>query len=251
MIKAVIFDLDGTLANTMPDLQTAMNGMLTKLGYKTRTRVELLGFINRGSREFVRRSLPKEVQGVEFILDSALQIYEDEYSRCYDDKTIAYTGINDLITNLKAKGIKLAVLSNKQDPFVKRIIEVLFGKDAFKIAMGQSTMPVKPNPTAPHYIAKHLGVKPNNCLFVGDSDVDMETAKNAGMTSVGVAWGYRPKESLQEAGANYLIDEPKEILEIIDKIKADEEAEALRLKEERKRNKGKKIFKHDPPKENN
>ena len=87
MIKAIIFDLDGTLADTMPDLQTAMNAMLMRLGYKTRTRADLLMAINNGAREFVRKSLPQEVQGIDFIIDSAIEAYEDEYAKCYAEKS--------------------------------------------------------------------------------------------------------------------------------------------------------------------
>ena len=107
------------------------------------------------------------------------------------------------------------------------------------MAMGQASLPVKPNPASSLQIAKSLGVKPQNCLFVGDSDVDMETARNAGMTSVGVAWGYRDSELLLKNGACYIIKEPLELINVIDKIKADEEEEAARIKAERK-NKGKK-----------
>jgi phosphoglycolate phosphatase len=214
MIKAVIFDLDGTLANTMPDLQTAMNGMLTKLGYKTRTRVELLGFINRGSREFVRRSLPKEVQGVEFILDSALQIYEDEYSRCYDDKTIAYTGINDLITNLKAKGIKLAVLSNKQDEYVKNLVKQLLPEGICEIARGTiASQPAKPDKAAALEVIESLGVSSYECMLIGDSDIDIQTARNADMDSLSVSWGYASKTKLIMKGAEEIVDTPEALIE--------------------------------------
>ena len=122
MIKAVIFDLDGTLADTMPDLQSAMNGMLTRLGYRTRTRAELIKAINNGAREFVRRSLPRDVQNVDFILQSAIEAYEDEYSKCYAEKTAPYANIEALLMDLKSMGIKISVLSNKQDMFVKDII---------------------------------------------------------------------------------------------------------------------------------
>ena len=124
---AVILDLDGTLAYTMDDLTTAINGMLTRLGYKSRTKSELLKFINNGAREFVRRSLPKAVQDKELIVDSAVQVYEEEYSKCYIEKTHAYEGMVESLVELKQETkVALAVLSNKQDKFVKDIISKLF-----------------------------------------------------------------------------------------------------------------------------
>jgi phosphoglycolate phosphatase len=227
MIKAVIFDLDGTLANTMPDLQTAMNNMLSRLGYKTRTKSDLLKAINRGAREFVRRSLPKEVQDVDFILESALETYEEEYSLCYCEKTVPYNGIEALLTELHSRKIKVGVVSNKQNSFVQVILSKLFDKGLIDLGLGQGSMPVKPNPQSTLFCAKELNAKSHQCLYVGDSDVDMETAKNAGMKSIGVSWGYRPSECLTEAGANYIINEPSEILSIIDEI--NEEHERLRL----------------------
>lgn len=219
MIKAVIFDLDGTLADTMPDLQSAMNGMLTRLGYRTRTRAELIKAINNGAREFVRRSLPRDVQNVDFILQSAIETYEDEYSKCYAEKTAPYANIEALLMDLKSMGIKISVLSNKQDMFVKDIIAKLFDKKIFSCIQGQDKLPIKPNPTSALAIAKSMGVKPSRCLFIGDSDVDIQTAKNAGMRSVGVSWGYREREVLEEAGADFIAKEPNDICEIIKSLK--------------------------------
>ncbi len=215
MIKAIIFDLDGTLCDTMNDLRTAMNAMLVKLGYKTRSRSDLIKFINNGAREFVRRSLPKDVQKVEFIVDSALGVYETEYAKCYCEKTKAFDGIKPLIADLKSQGYKIAVLSNKQNDFVKNIIEKVFGKGVFNVVMGQSNMPTKPDPTSALYVAKQLGAKADKCVFVGDSDVDMLTAKNAQMKSIGCAWGYRDKEVLVEAGATKIAENPEQISEFI------------------------------------
>ncbi len=219
MIKAIIFDLDGTLADTMPDLQTAMNGMLTRLGYRTRTRTELVKAINNGAREFVRRSLPREVQGVDFILQSAIDIYEDEYSKCYIEKTAPYDGIEALLMDLKSMGVKISVLSNKQDAFVKDIVGKLFDKKLFSYVQGQDKLPIKPNPTVALQLAKGMGVKVSKCLFIGDSDVDIQTAKNAGMRSVGVCWGYRTQEVLEEAGADFIAKSPNDICQIVADLK--------------------------------
>lgn len=219
MIKGIIFDLDGTLADTMGDLQTAMNSMLSYLGYSERSRTDLIQAINNGAREFVRRSLPKDVQDIDFILNSAISKYEDEYSKCYDQKTAPYDGIEAMLMNLKTAGIKLAVLSNKQDKFVKDIINKLFDKKTFTVVQGHDKLPAKPNPISTLAIAKSMGIKVSECLFIGDSDVDITTAKNAKMRSVGVCWGYRGQEILENAGATFLVKKPEDICQIVEHLK--------------------------------
>lgn len=213
MAYAIIFDLDGTLADTMDDLKTAVNSTLNILGYDNRTKFELLNFINNGARELVRRSLPTAVQSEDFIIDSALNIYNQEYAKCYCDKTRAYPGIYEALQVLKQEKFKLAVLSNKPHQFVSTIIYKLFGATTFDIVMGKSDFPHKPDPSAALYIAKELGVKPNKCIFVGDSDIDIRTAENADMRSIGVSWGYRSVELLTRTGANYIAENPSQIIE--------------------------------------
>lgn len=213
MAYGIIFDLDGTLADTMDDLKTAVNSTLSILGYEPRTKFELLNFINNGSRELVRRSLPTAVQTEDFIIDSALNIYGQEYEKCFCEKTRAYTGIYEAVHILKNEKFKLGVLSNKPHRFVETIIAKLFGIDTFDFVMGQSEFPHKPDPSSALYVAKQLGVKPYKCIFVGDSDVDIKTAQNAGMRSIGVSWGYRSVELLTETGANYIASTPNKIIE--------------------------------------
>ncbi|MBQ8545685.1 MAG: HAD family hydrolase [Clostridia bacterium] len=211
----IIFDLDGTLAYTLEDIATAVNNTLSKLGYKTRTKAEVLQFVNNGARELIRRALPKTVQDIEFIVDSALDVYGEEYSKCYLEKTQAYEGIAEVLTEQKKNGVKLAVLSNKQDEFVKNIIYSLFGKKLFTVVQGQAGMPTKPDPASALFICKQMGVKPSNCIFVGDSDVDIKTAQNAQMTSIGVAWGYREREVLEKAQANFIVETPADLYNIL------------------------------------
>ena len=215
MIKGIIFDLDGTLCDTLDDIRTGVNNTLERLGYKTRTRDEIHKFINNGARELIRRSLPKDVQGVDFIVDSALSDYNMEYAKCYCDTTYPFDGIEELLIDLKNMGFKLAVLSNKQDEFVKEIISRLFGDDLFTVVMGQSAFPPKPDPSSTLYVAKMMGARPEQCIYVGDSDVDILTGINAGMVPVGVTWGYRSREVLTEAGARLLADDAEQMLDII------------------------------------
>ena len=216
MIKAIIFDLDGTLADTMKDLGTAMNAMLRSYGYKERTRKELTSFINKGARYFVWKSLPDGLtdEPESETVTAAMKIYSENYAKCYLDKTTEYDGITEALTKLKERGIKMGVLSNKPDRFVKEIANKLF-PDIFVCAYGQTDLPVKPDPAAAFMVAKELGAAPSECAFVGDSDIDMTTAINAKMLPVGVSWGYRPEECLKEAGAKVIIRKATEFEKLI------------------------------------
>jgi phosphoglycolate phosphatase len=236
LLKTIIFDLDGTLCDTLDDIRTGVNSMLVRLGYKTRTRAELLKAINNGARELVRRSLPKEVQKIDFIVDSALEIYASEYAKCYCQRTRAFDGIKNLLAELKSRDYKLAVLTNKQDAFAKTIIEKIFGKGVFNMVVGQGAYPAKPNPTSVLAIARALGSKPNLCVMIGDSDVDIKTGQNAQIETIGVCWGYREREVLEEIGADHLVERPEEILDIVDTIEARLQAEkdAKKLKKKQK-----------------
>jgi phosphoglycolate phosphatase len=228
MIKAIIFDLDGTLCNTVEDIRTGVNAMLTRLGYKTRSRADILKFINNGARALVTRSLPKDVQDVEFIVDTALDVYQNEYAKCYCEFTEPYRGIEYMVSELKMKGYKIAVLSNKQDVFVKNICDKLFGKKTFNFIMGNtSDFPPKPDPASYEYVSKMLGVKPNLTVYVGDSDVDVKTAQNAGAEFIGCDWGYRGEDVLREMGASRIAMTPDDIMTEIAKI--EDELEATRL----------------------
>ncbi len=216
MIKAIIFDLDGTLADTMNDLGTAMNAMLRSYGYSERTREELISFINKGARYFVWKSLPEGLTDdpESHTVTAAMKIYSENYAKCYLDKTEEYEGITEALTKLRERGINMGVLSNKPDRFVKEIVEKLF-PNMFVCAFGQTDLPVKPDPAAALMVAEKLGVSPSECAFVGDSDIDMTTAINAEMLPVGVSWGYRPKECLEKAGAKIIIRDASDFEKLI------------------------------------
>lgn len=226
MIKAIIFDLDGTLCDTLDDIRTGVNAVLERLGYKTRTKDEIHKFINNGARELIRRSLPKDVQSVDFIVDSALSDYDMEYAKCYCDTTHAFEGVDELLWELKRLGYRLGVLSNKQDAFVRDIISKVFGDDLFTFVMGQAGFPPKPDPSSAQYVAKALGAYPEQCLYIGDSDVDVETSYRAKMAFIGVKWGYRDEEVLRMAGASTVAKDPFELLQSIIELNAEiEESE--------------------------
>lgn len=221
MIKALIFDLDGTLADTIDDIGWAVNKMLAARGFPTLTRADHLANINNGAFQLIKRSVPKEYRENEPFVKECLSEYEREYSTHYAIDTKAYDGAKEALLRLANKGCRLAVLSNKQDGYVKKIIDTLFPEVPFEEVMGQTELPTKPDPTVPLIIAKNLGVLPRETAFVGDSQVDIKTALNAGMRPVGVAWGYRSTELLIREGAELIIDTPPRISDITELIRSE------------------------------
>ena len=217
MIKAVIFDLDGTIAFTLPDLTEGMNRARARYGLPPVTRKHLLSFINGTTDQFIRNSFP-EGQSDEYY-GKAKEIYLNEYSQCYLHNTTAYDGMAELLADLRADGLPLAVFTNKDNDHANDIVKKLYGGEIFEEILGTGRFPGKPSPEGALYLAEKYGVSPSECAFVGDSDVDMKTAKNAGMVAVGVTWGYREKEILKEAGADFIADKPSVVYDIINKIK--------------------------------
>jgi phosphoglycolate phosphatase len=214
MIKLIIFDLDGTLADTIDDIGSAVNSTLSELGFNPLSRKQIISNINYGAYELIKRSLPDEYsENAEFI-KNALKIYEKHYALCYSEKTYLYSGIKEALSELSKKGVLLAVLSNKQDEFVKTIIKKLLPEISFAFVMGPGAFPPKPCPDSVNFIMQGCGAKPFETAFVGDSNIDMLTAVSSLSHAVGVTWGYRSREVLLENGASILIDTPENIKEI-------------------------------------
>ena len=215
MIKAIIFDLDGTVADTISAIREGVNLTMEQLGYPTHTDADIRRFINHGARELIRQALPEQVAKDPARVDEALDIYQGMYERTYKNTNLCYDGMVEAMTEL-AKSYKLAILSNKQDRMVKGLAAQLLPAGVVRIAQGQvEGVPVKPDPTAVWQICKALHVNPEECAFVGDSDVDMHTAINAKCLPVGVEWGYRGADVLIEAGAKVLVREPRELVNIM------------------------------------
>lgn len=209
---AVIFDLDGTLCDTLPDIHRSVNLTLAAFGCPEREFSHTALGINRGSRHLIAHALPDGAD--EKTVTDTLALYMKIYGEHLCDTTAPYPGIAALLDRLRHAGIKLAILSNKPDELVKRLAEHCF-PGVFDIAVGQGKYPTKPSPEAPLAVAAALGVPRERVLFVGDSDVDMMTAHNAGMASVGVLWGYRSRDILEDAGAGRVAEEPDKIYDII------------------------------------
>jgi len=215
---AAIFDLDGTLCDTIGDLHTSMNEMLRTLGLPEVGREVVVASINNGAREFVRGCLPDNLKHDEAALDRCLAVYRECYARHYLDTTYAFPDMKKLLSDLREAGLKLAVLSNKQDAMVKAIIFRIYGNSIFDenvVLGGNDFLPLKPNPAAAYYLAGVLRVRPDRTAFVGDSHVDIATAINAGMYPVGVSWGYRSEEVLKKAGARAICKTPDELRHVL------------------------------------
>ena len=214
MVKAVIFDLDGTLADTLQDLCDSTNYALEKHGFPKRDLSEFNMFIGDGVPKLIERAIPKEV-----FSEEAKQIVYTEfmshYRKNFLNKTKLYDGISECVTALKAEDLKLAVVSNKIDEMTQKIVEKLFCSEFSCVIGKRENSPLKPDPTSTLEVIEKLGVKPVECVFVGDSGMDMKTAKNAGCTALGVLWGFRGKEELLNNGADYLAEKPQDIARLI------------------------------------
>lgn len=213
MIKAVIFDFDGTIADTLDSIGKGINLTMDKFGYPHSTRDDVQAHINHGARNLIRLSLPAELQDDTELVDRVYAEYHKNYNEVYLEVEKTYDGVLEAIEALGNRGIKMSVLSNKQDPMVVGLCQKLLPSGLFTEYRGQRVgAPTKPDPTVPLEICALMGVKPCECALVGDSDVDMVTAKNAGFTAIGVSWGYRAPELLLQNGADLIAHTPSDIV---------------------------------------
>ena len=210
--KLLIFDLDGTLADTLITIRDSVNMALEKHQLPLRTYDEVMWAIGNGARELMRRSVPTELSTDQDFIDRIYEDYTEAYNKTFANVDGCYPFVSEVLHTLKERGYTLAVLSNKPDFYTRIIVEALFPDGIISFAAGQTSLPRKPDPTVPLMIAERFGVSPQECAFIGDSDVDVMTAKNSGMTAVACSWGYRPKEALQDA--DYIIDDARELLSI-------------------------------------
>ncbi len=214
MKHAVIFDLDGTLLNTLGDLRAATNHALEVRGLPPHSMEEIRQFIGNGIRLLIRRAMPEGTPEAE--IDAALDDFKAYYAAHIHDRTVPYDGIPQLLTALRKRGIKVAVLSNKIDSASQQLIDYFFPEKTDVVFGEHVGVPRKPDPTSCRMVMQQLGVQPEQVLYVGDSGTDMQTAKNAGLYAVGVTWGFRSKEVLLKYGADVLVHRPEQILQILD-----------------------------------
>ena len=201
MIKAAIFDFDGTLANTLPDLKITLNLTREAYGLPPVTEEDILVHVNNHMPVYIRKMIPE--LNNEALWDEALEKYYAFYDDHYLSETVPYPGIPEILAKLRADGVKLAVMSNKNHSHILKMVDALFPNTFDSVWGTIPEVPAKPNPARAFLIAQELGIDISEIAFIGDSDVDMITACNAKAIPVGVAWGYRPAEILRENGAAY------------------------------------------------
>ncbi len=205
----VIFDMDGTILYTLDDLTDAVNYAMAKVGLKLREVEEIRGFVGNGIKKLVERCMPENYS--KELFERAYEYFSEYYKEhCYD-KTRAYDGVNGLIGELRAKGIKTAVVSNKDDYGVKTLCDVFF-KGLFDSQKGvRENLAKKPAPDLCEEALKELKAEKKNAVYVGDSDVDFLTAKNSGLDFIGVSWGFKGREFLKNLGAENIADTPSDV----------------------------------------
>ena len=210
--KAVLFDLDGTLLNTIDDLTDSMNAVLRRSGFPEHEAATFKYFVGDGMEDIVRRALPEEHRDSRTV-DEGMKAYNREYRNRYTQKTRPYDGIQALLDGLTFQGIKMAILSNKPHDFTVKMVGQLLGDWTFEPVFGvRPSVPKKPDPSAALEAAGLLRVEPKDILYLGDSDVDMLTARSAGMYAVGALWGFRTAEEILAGGAQVLVKSPADIL---------------------------------------
>ena len=214
-MKAILFDFDGTLADTIPVITEGINLTMHGLGFPLHTEQEVRGFINHGARELIRRALPEFVRNDADFVEKVLVSYNKTYSDLFLHTTQAYPGIPELVATLH-RSFRVGILSNKQHFLLRRLSEQILPAGSFDAVTGFDFQhPGKPDPYMTNKLLSLLGVEAKDCILVGDSDVDIQTARNAGLTHVGVSWGYRSKRDLLTAGATLVADNAEELAAII------------------------------------
>lgn len=217
-MKAFIFDLDGTLIDSISDIAEAVNRMLADHGYPRAPLTAFPRYIGDGVGPLVQRALPPEAAERE---DIAARVAD--YQRHYEDTwklaTVPYSGMHETLAELRARGMKLAVLSNKPDHFTKLCCEHFFPDAGFEVVFGaREGVPRKPHPQGAFDICEILNVPPHECAYVGDSGIDMELAANAGMYAVGVRWGFRSEQELLEKGARTIVAQPDDLVCLVNDV---------------------------------
>ncbi|WP_456385323.1 HAD family hydrolase [Desulfolithobacter sp.] len=213
--KAVIFDLDGTLLDTLDDLAKSGNRVLAAQGMPTHPRDSYRYFVGDGLETLIRRIVPEDRRDKETIR-RMIQEFRDVYSRNWNVLSRPYPGIDDMLEELRQQGLLLAVLSNKPDDFTRHCVRELLGSHSFVSVLGHRPgVPRKPAPDGALEIAATMGLAPEDILYLGDTATDMETALRAGMTPVGALWGFRTADELRQSGAAHLVHHPGEVVELV------------------------------------
>ena len=216
MKLAVLFDLDGTLLDTIEDLADASNAALASLGFSSHPVDAYRYFVGDGVETLMRRALPPEAAGDEKVVKRAVDLQRAEYRHRWHEKTRPYPGVMELLAELERRHVRMAILSNKPGPADDEEVRHNFSSVQFEIARGaQPGVPVKPDPGSALRVAEEMGVEPADFLYLGDTNTDMLTARAAGMLPIGALWGFRTEAELREAGAARLIARPQDLIGLL------------------------------------
>ncbi len=213
MLKAVLFDLDGTILDTLPDLNACMNAALADYGFPAIDRAQTMAYVGHGGRNFALAALPADKRE---LVDEFYAHYCAIHVRCKNEQTKPFPGESDCMAALRRAGMRLAVVTNKSQAAADILGATLLREYGFAEIVGnRPNVPVKPDPTSTLALLDRLGVHPSEAAFVGDGDTDVQTAKNAGMRSVSVLWGYRSKQELLKAGAERFASDFTELQQLL------------------------------------
>lgn len=214
--KAILFDLDGTLLDSLKDLANSMNAVLEAYGMKIFPVDDYRYFVGKGLGELIRSVLPEDKVSDQRVEEFLVEMRK-EYANRWAENTRPYLGIPELLDELQKIGFPMAVLSNKADEFTRIIVEKLLSKWHFRVVRGlKDDLPPKPDPASALWIARQMKIQPSDFVYIGDTGIDMQTANAAGMYPVGALWGFRTAEELNVNGAKALIENPLQVLEVLD-----------------------------------
>lgn len=215
-MKACIFDLDGTLTDTLDSLVYSVNATLDELSLPPITRMQCRRFVGNGARVLIERALTASGDEGASRIEAGMEAYRRIFGEHCMYHVRPYDGIPEVLEAMKKKGMKLAVLSNKPHAQTVNVVETVFGKDCFEFVQGQiDGIPRKPDPGCVYELLNKMGVSKEQCLYVGDSEVDVATGIAAGVTCIGVEWGFRDRQELVDAGAEHLASHPSQLLDFI------------------------------------
>ena len=215
-MKACIFDLDGTLTNTLESMTYSVNLTLEEMELSKITKDQCRLFVGNGARVLMEKSLKAAGDTDASRIEEGMEIYGRIFDRNCTYHVTPYEGIPEMLKALKDKGIQLAVLSNKPDRQTVKVVKAIFGEELFDYAQGQKEgIRRKPEPDGVWYLMEQMHVSKEECLYIGDSEVDAATGRNAGLKTIGVLWGFRDRKTLETAGADDLIDRPDELLQFV------------------------------------
>lgn len=215
-MKACIFDLDGTLTNTLESMTYSVNLTLEEMGLSKITKDQCRLFVGNGARVLIEKSLKAAGDTDASRIEEGMEIYGRIFDQNCTYHVTPYEGIPEMLKALKDKGIQLAVLSNKPDRQTVKVVKAIFGEELFDYAQGQKEgIRRKPEPDGVWYLIEQMHVSKEECLYIGDSEVDAATGRNAGLKTIGVLWGFRDRKTLETAGVDDLIDRPDELLQFV------------------------------------